>query len=62
MVPDGLPVIGLLSGYCNLAVATGHAMLGLTLGPATGTAIAEILGAGRIPNAVKPFSPGRFAK
>ncbi|MGH2548834.1 MAG: NAD(P)/FAD-dependent oxidoreductase [Thermomicrobiales bacterium] len=62
MTPDGIPVIGLLAGYCNLAVATGHAMLGVTLGPATGNAIAEMLVNGRVPNAVKPFSPARFAK
>lgn len=62
MTPDGIPVIGLLSGYCNLAVATGHAMLGVTLGPATGNAIAEMLVNGRVPNATKPFAPSRFAK
>jgi D-amino-acid dehydrogenase len=62
MTPDGIPVIGLLGGYCNLVVATGHAMLGVTLGPATGNAIAEILVNGRVPNATKPFSPARFAK
>lgn len=62
MTPDGIPVIGLLSGYCNLAVATGHAMLGVTLGPATGNAIAEMLVNGRVPKAANPFSPSRFAK
>ena len=31
MAPDGLPIIGRLSGFRNLYVATGHAMLGLML-------------------------------
>jgi D-amino-acid dehydrogenase len=60
MTPDGIPVIGLIPGYCNLTVATGHAMLGVTLGPSTGDVIAEILTEGRVPDVVKPFSPARF--
>jgi D-amino-acid dehydrogenase len=60
MAPDGIPVIGLLNGYCNLTVATGHAMLGVTLGPSTGEVLSEILVDGRVPDVVKPFSPSRF--
>jgi len=41
--PDGMPYIGLSKKYNNLAVATGHAMIGLSLGPATGKLIAEAL-------------------
>ena len=41
--PDGMPYIGLSAKYSNLAVATGHAMIGLSLGPATGKLIAEVL-------------------
>ncbi len=61
MTPDGLPVIGWIPGYQNLAVASGHAMLGLTLAPATGEAIAALLTDGRLPEAVMPFDPARFA-
>jgi D-amino-acid dehydrogenase len=58
--PDGLPYIGLSGKYNNLAIATGHAMIGLSLAPATGKIINALL------NGIKPemnidiFSPGRF--
>ncbi|MFD2158445.1 NAD(P)/FAD-dependent oxidoreductase [Rubritalea tangerina] len=42
--PDGLPYIGKLSQYGNVVVATGHAMMGLSLGPVTGQMVADILG------------------
>lgn len=61
MTPDGLPVIGWLPGYRNLAVASGHAMAGVTLGPATGEAIADLLTTGRAPEVIAPFNPARFA-
>ena len=60
LTPDGLPVIGLLAGFGNLAVATGHGMLGLTLAPATGEAVADLLTDGRSPAVLLPFAPGRF--
>jgi D-amino-acid dehydrogenase len=62
MTPDGLPAIGLLPGFGNLAVASGHAMLGLTLAPATGEAVAELLTTGRAPDVLGPFDPARFAR
>lgn len=61
MTPDGLPVIGWLPGFRNVAVASGHAMLGVTLAPATGAAIAELLTSGRPPDVIRPFHPGRFS-
>lgn len=39
--PDGLPYIGITKKYNNLAIATGHAMIGLGLAPATGKIIAD---------------------
>jgi D-amino-acid dehydrogenase len=39
--PDGLPIVGPVHGVDGLYVATGHAMLGLTLGPITGRLMAE---------------------
>ena len=39
--PDGLPYIGVTKKYNNLAIATGHAMIGLALAPATGKTIAD---------------------
>ena len=39
--PDGLPIIGPVTPHRGVFVATGHAMLGLTLGPVTGKLVAE---------------------
>jgi len=47
--PDGLPYIGRSRQYKNLCVATGHAMMGLSLAPATGKLIAELI-SGRQPS------------
>jgi D-amino-acid dehydrogenase len=41
--PDGLPYIGRTSGIVNLVVATGHAMMGISLGPITGELVGQIL-------------------
>lgn len=43
MTPDGLPYIGPLPGHSRTLLATGHNMLGLTLGPATGYKTAEMI-------------------
>jgi len=61
MTPDGLPLIGWLYDSRRVLVASGHNMLGLTLGPATGRLIAALI-CGDPPNVdVRPFSPVRFA-
>ena len=60
MTPDGLPVIGRVPGYRNLIVASGHAMLGVTLAPATGESVAELIATGRTPQVIAPFDPARF--
>ncbi len=41
--PDGLPYVGRFARYRNLSAATGHAMMGLSLGPITGKLMAQIL-------------------
>ena len=41
--PDGLPYIGRMDGYSNLISATGHAMLGISMGPITGKLVSEIV-------------------
>lgn len=41
--PDGLPYVGRTRRYANLSVAAGHAMMGLSMAPATGRLVAEIL-------------------
>jgi D-amino-acid dehydrogenase len=60
MTPDGLPIIGHLPGHRNLVVASGHAMLGVTLAPATGESVAELITTGCAPQVLAPFDPARF--
>jgi D-amino-acid dehydrogenase len=42
--PDGLPIIGRSVSFENLILATGHAMLGVSLGPITGELVAQLAG------------------
>ncbi len=58
--PDGMPYIGLSNKYKNLAVATGHAMIGLSLGPATGKIISEVLNGQSPEMNMSPFAVDRF--
>ncbi len=60
--PDGLPAIGALPVADNLYVATGHGMLGLTLGPVTGKLIAERMLRGESSLPLGPFDPARFLR
>ena len=39
--PDGLPYIGKSASIKNLIIATGHAMMGWSLGPATGKLVSD---------------------
>ena len=41
--PDGLPYLGRSKKFKNLVISTGHAMMGLSLGPATGKLVSEII-------------------
>lgn len=60
MLPDGLPAIGRVPGCENLFVASGHAMLGITLGPSTAVAIAQLMNDEPLTYNLKPFDPARF--
>jgi D-amino-acid dehydrogenase len=44
--PDGLPYLGSDTAHPNLIIATGHAMMGVSLAPITGKLVADIV-AGR---------------
>ncbi len=59
--PDGMPYIGRTQRWKNLTVATGHAMMGLSLAPATGRIIADVLSGENSPVALELMSPDRFA-
>ena len=57
---DGLPFIGRHSSFKNLVLASGHAMMGWSLGPATGKLITELV-SGYDPSLdLKPYSPERI--
>lgn len=58
--PDGLPYIGMSGKFKNLAIATGHAMIGLALGPATGKLIANEFNGDKQPFDTSLFEPGRY--
>jgi D-amino-acid dehydrogenase len=60
LTPDGLPMLGRVPGYSNAYVATGHAMLGVTLAPATGEVMADLMVSGAPAPVLAPFEPGRF--
>ncbi|MFL5342898.1 MAG: NAD(P)/FAD-dependent oxidoreductase [Gemmataceae bacterium] len=60
MTSDGLPIIGPVPGLANAWVAAGHNMLGLSMAPATGKLVAELLD-GRPPHVdASPYSVARF--
>lgn len=41
--PDGLPYVGRFKKYSNLYASTGHAMMGMSLGPSCGQIVADII-------------------
>jgi D-amino-acid dehydrogenase len=58
--PDGLPYVGRSGRYANLSIAAGHSMMGVSLGPITGKAMAEIV-SGEAPSLdVSALSPDRY--
>jgi D-amino-acid dehydrogenase len=59
--PDGLPYLGRTRAYQNVCIATGHAMMGLSLGPISGKLIAETV-SGETPSIdIHLLDPDRFA-
>jgi len=57
---DGLPYIGRVKKYDNLTIATGHSMLGLSLGAGTGLLVDEIINNKRTSMDMNPFRVERF--
>lgn len=41
--PDGIPYIGRSDSISNLVIATGHSMMGVSLGPATGKIVTDLI-------------------
>jgi D-amino-acid dehydrogenase len=59
--PDGLPYIGRTEKYKNLILATGHSMLGISLGPGTGKMVSEIVNEEKMSMDLSMFNPERYA-
>ncbi|MGB5667108.1 MAG: FAD-dependent oxidoreductase [Maribacter sp.] len=57
--PDGLPYIGRSSAIVNLTFATGHAMMGWSLGPATGKLVTELIDGKKTSMDISAFRPDR---
>lgn len=60
--PDGLPYLGRPSSLDNVVVATGHAMIGVSLGPVTGMLVAQIVAGDRPALDLAPLDPDRFGR
>lgn len=58
--PDGLPYIGRSKKIRNLILATGHSMMGVSLGPGTGKLISEIVNQENPSISLDTFMPERF--
>ncbi|MBK8617133.1 MAG: FAD-dependent oxidoreductase [Anaerolineales bacterium] len=58
--PDGVPIIGRSPNHSNLILATGHAMLGLSLGPGTGQVVAELVNGQEPAFSLSPMRLERF--
>lgn len=57
--PDGLPYIGKSNKCKNLTIATGHAMMGWSMGTATGLLVSEIITNKKTILDINPFHPDR---
>ena len=58
--PDGMPYLGRTAHHANLTLATGHAMMGLSLGPITGRLVGEILSGEKPSFDLTLLSPDRY--
>lgn len=58
--PDGLPYVGRFNAYENLYASTGHAMMGMSLGLASGEVIAQLITKGKAGLAHPKIHPDRY--
>ncbi|GDY18556.1 D-amino-acid dehydrogenase [Verrucomicrobiota bacterium] len=59
--PDGMPYLGRTRAKRNLIVATGHSMMGLSLGPVTGEIVAQLICGEPTSVDLKEVDPDRHA-
>jgi D-amino-acid dehydrogenase len=57
---DGVPYIDRIKRYKNVVIATGHAMLGVSLGAGTGKLVSELVGEQKPSIDLRPFAVERF--
>jgi D-amino-acid dehydrogenase len=62
MTVDGLPILDQAGPFTNATVATGYSMLGMTIAPPAGEAVAEMITTGTRPDVLQPFRIGRFSR
>lgn len=58
---DGMPVVGAVPGTPGLFVGTGHAMMGMTLGPVTGKVLAQLVLGDPPVVSLEMTDPGRYS-
>ena len=58
--PDGLPYLGRVTGFSNLTIASGHSMMGLSMGPVTGRLIADVVSNNSPAIDIRRLDPLRF--
>ncbi len=62
MTVDGLPILDWAGPFRNAFVATGYSMLGMTVSPSAGEAMAEMITTGHRPVLFDPFRVDRFPR
>ena len=60
MTPDSVPILDRSPAMANVWIAAGHNMLGLSMAPATGKLVAELIKGGKTHIEAKPYSLSRF--
>ncbi|MEM8484915.1 MAG: FAD-dependent oxidoreductase [Bacteroidota bacterium] len=60
--PDGLPIIGRPGTMQNLVIASGHAMIGITLAPITGQLVTSIINNEKPAIDTEALHPDRFSR
>ena len=59
--PDGMPIIGRSKKWSNLLTGTGHAMMGISLGPVSGSILSDLVtGIPVKPDYERFLAPSRF--
>lgn len=58
--PDGIPYIGRSDSLSNLVIAAGHAMMGVSLGPATGKIVNDLINENNTDLDIQKMNLNRF--